>query len=92
MIGRSLVLTLVLVDERSAVEPEEIAVGPQEALDVDRARQQVPFLVLDRPQVLGPDLRSCLDLADVDPRTHPGFAQCLADVGHSPEGYRRFAG
>ena len=67
VVGRALVAALELVDQQAGVEPEEVAVGAQEALDVDLAREQVPLLVLDRAQVLGADLRPRLDLVDVDP-------------------------
>src|ERR1700733_2461096 len=84
LVGRALVPSLVLVDEQAAVEPEEVAVGAQEALDVDGAWEQVPFLVLDRAQILGANLRARLDLADVDPRADPRLSKCRADIGHPP--------
>src|SRR5262249_28009744 len=78
-VRRTLVLALVLVDQAAAVKPQEVAVRPQEALDVDGTRQEVPFLVLDRPQVLGSDLRARLHLAHVDPGADPRFTQGGAD-------------
>src|ERR1700733_2708097 len=84
LVGRALVPSLVLVDEQAAVEPEEVAVGAQEALDVDGAWEQVPLLVLDRAQVFGANLRARLDLADVDPRADPRLSECRADIGHPP--------
>src|SRR5919204_366818 len=81
-VAEALVAQLVLLDEQLAVEPERIGIGAQEALDVRRARQEVPFLVLQSPQVLGADLRLALDLRDVDPRVHARLPQGGADVRH----------
>jgi hypothetical protein len=84
--GGPLVAALELVEQHSRVESEVVAVGAEKALGVDRAGQQIPFLVLDRAEVLGADLRLCLDLADVDPLAHPCLAQCRTDIRHMREG------
>ena len=57
-----LVVQAVLLDQRLAVEAERLGVGAQEALHERGARQQAPLFVLERAQVLGPDLRRGLDL------------------------------
>ena len=56
------------------VQAEGLGVGPQKALDERRSRQQAPLFVLERPQVLGPDLGLRLDLGHVDPRAHTRLA------------------
>ena len=68
--------------ERLCVEPESLRVGAQKALDERRAGQQPPLLVLERAQVLGPNLRLALDLGHVDASAHARFAQRLADLRH----------
>ena len=65
----------VLVDQQVRVEPQELRVGAQEGLDVGRPRQHDPLLVLQRPQVLGADLRRLLDRRDVDLVADARFAQ-----------------
>jgi hypothetical protein len=92
VVGRTLVAPLVVIDELAGVEPEVLAIGPQEALDVHVAGEQSPFLVLDRAEVLGADLRARLDLVDVDLGAHPRLPQGGADFCHRAEGYRRDAG
>src|SRR6185437_16094350 len=69
-----LVVEAVLLDERLAVEAQRLRVGAQEALDERRARQEAPLLILERPQVLGADLRLRLDLRDVDASAHTRVA------------------
>ncbi len=80
---------LVLVDEQLRVEIQRLGVRAQKALDVRRPGQQVPFLVLQRAQILRADLRRRLDLGDVDPRAHPRFTQRGSDVRHRDAGYSR---
>ena len=80
----------ILVDERVPVETQELGVGAQEPLRVRVARENLPLLVLERPQVLGPDLGPLLDRLDVDlvasarPLQHLADRQagCLVPGGH----------
>ena len=55
---------VVLVDVELAVEAEVVGVGPQEALDVGLRGQLLELLVLERAQVLAPDLRRLLGLGN----------------------------
>jgi hypothetical protein len=64
------------------VEAEQLRVGAQEGLDERRAGQHRELLVLERPQVLGADLRLALDIGDVEVLAHAGLAQRLTDAGH----------
>jgi hypothetical protein len=81
-LAEALVAQLVLLDEKLAVEAERVGIGAQERLDVSRAREEVPFLVLERAQVLGTDLRLGLDVRDVEALAHARLVKSGADVGH----------
>jgi hypothetical protein len=76
----------VLLDQRLPVQPERVGVCAQKALDERRAGQQIPLFILERAEILRPDLGCRLDLGYVDSRAHPRLAQRLADLGHAPEG------
>jgi hypothetical protein len=81
-VGRPLVGALVLLDEQRDVEPQVLAVGAQEALDVGGAGKDVPLLVLERTQVLRADLGRRLDLVDVDLGAHARLTEGGPDLGH----------
>jgi hypothetical protein len=66
-----------------------VGVRAQKALDVRGTRQQVPLLVLQGTQVLGPDLRLGLDLRDVGAGAHARLPQRCADLGPGGEAPRR---
>src|SRR5215207_8340097 len=72
----------VLLHEVARVEPQVVRVRAQERLDERGPGQQVPLLVLERAQVLGPDLRRRLDVGDVDPVAHARLAQLVPDLRH----------
>ena len=57
---------VVLVDERLAVEAERLGVRAQEAAHVRGCGQDVEALVLERAEVLRPDLRPLLELGEVE--------------------------
>ena len=78
-----LVARAVLLDQLARVEPEVVRVGAQERLDERGPGQQVPLLVLERAQVLGPDLRRRFHLGDVDPVAHARLAQLVPDLRHA---------
>ncbi len=56
----------VLLDQEVRVGPHHLGVGAQERLDEGRPRQEAPLLVLERPKVLGTDLRTLLDIRDAE--------------------------
>ena len=72
----------VLVDERLAVEAERLRVGAEEALDVRRRGQDVEPLVLERAQVLRPDLRARFELGKVELLAEARLAEAGSDVEH----------
>ena len=74
---------VVLVDERLPVEAERVRVRAQEALDVRRRRKEVEALVLERTEVLRPDLRPLLELGEVELLAGAGLAEAGADVEHA---------
>ena len=61
---------------------EQYRVGAQERLDESGSGEHRELPVLERPQVLGADLRLPLDIGDVEVLTHAGLAQRLTDGGH----------
>src|SRR5262249_2694782 len=63
---------VVLVHERLAVEAKSLGVRAEEALDVRRRREDVEALVLEREQVLRPDLGGLLELGEVESLAEPG--------------------
>jgi hypothetical protein len=77
------VARVVLVDVELAVEPEEVRVGAEEALDVGVRRQQLEALVLERAEVLAPDLRPLLEGREVHALADPGLAETAADLEHA---------
>src|SRR4051794_38361663 len=81
-VRQALVAQLVLLQQQPRVEAQRLGVGAQERLDVRWARQQVPFLVLERTQVLRADLRRGLDLRDVDAGAHPRLSEGGPDRRH----------
>ena len=72
-----------LVDVELAVEPEELGVRAQEALDVRMSRQHRELLVFERADVLRANLRRELDLRVLEALPHPGLAQAVADLEHA---------
>src|SRR4029077_19858755 len=72
----------VFLHQRLAVQAERLGVRTQEALHERRAREQAPLFVLQRAQVLGPDLRLGLDLRHIDGGAHTRVAQRFTDLGH----------
>jgi hypothetical protein len=84
VVGGPLVLLLELIDQHPGVESQILAVRAQEAPRVDGAGKQIPFLVLDRPQVLRADLGPAFDLVHVDPGANARLSQRRTDIGHRP--------
>jgi hypothetical protein len=74
---------VVLVDERLSVQAERLGVRAEEPLDVRRRRKEVESLVLERSQVLRPDLRPLLELGEVELLARPGVAKAGTDVEHA---------
>src|SRR5215217_1597628 len=74
---------VVLVDERSAVEAEVVAVRSEESPDIRLARKDSPVLVLERGEIAASDPDRPLDLVELDPRVVPRLAQRLTNpCGH----------
>ena len=88
--GGSLVALAVLLHQQPRIEVQVLRVRAQERLDERRPGKQVPLLVLECAQVLGPDLRRRLDLGHVDPAPHPRLSKRLTDLRH--EAPERLAG
>ena len=66
---------------RAARRPARVVgVGADEAASVGVARQEVPLLVLDRPQVSGADLGRRLDLGEIDLAAVPRLAKRVSDA------------
>src|SRR5579884_2549101 len=82
MLGGPLEALLELLGEHARVQPQVVAIGPQEASDVDRPGEQVPLLVLQCPEVFGPDLGRRLNLGDIHPSADSGLPQGRANVVH----------
>jgi hypothetical protein len=76
------VARVVLVDVQLPVEPEELRIRAEEALDVRLRREDLELLVLDRADVLGADLRCELDLRILESLAHARLAQAVADLEH----------
>ena len=74
---------VVLVDIELAVEPEELRVRAQEALDVGARGKHRELLFFERADVLRADLRRELDLRVVEALTDARFAEAVADLEHS---------
>ena len=77
---RLLMATPELIGEVIAVEPEQSAVGPQEPADVGGRGKDLPILRLERPQILGADLRPLLRLLDVHAHPAARILERAADV------------
>ena len=73
---------VVLVDVELAVEPEILRVGAEEALDVGVRGEQLEALVLQRPQVLAPDLGAVLRVGELDVAAQTGLAEAVSDLEH----------
>ncbi len=76
------VARVVLVDVELPVEAQVLRVGAQEALDVGLRGQDLELLVLERAQVLAPDLGRRLGLDEVDLAAQARLAQAVADLEH----------
>ena len=74
---------VVLVDERLPVEAERVGVRAQEAPDVGGRREDVEALVLERPEVLRPDLRPLFEFREVELLAEAGLTKAGADVEHA---------
>ena len=75
---------VVLVHVQLAVETEVLRVGAQEALDVGLGGQNVELLLLQRAQILPPDLGRKLGLREVEAPTHARFPEAVANLEHGP--------
>src|SRR5262249_45234909 len=74
---------LVLVEHQPPAEAEVLGVGAQEPLDVGRPRHDAELLLLERPQVLPPDLRRLLAVGDVQAAPQARLAEGVPDLEHA---------
>ena len=72
----------VVLHQPVRIEPQHLGVAAQERLDEGGPGEHPELLVLERAQVLGPDLGLGLDVRDVEALSHSGFAQRVPDGRH----------
>ena len=75
-----------LVDVELAVEPEEVRVDAQEALDVGLRGKHLELLLFEGAQVLATNLRRLLDLREVEPLPQSSLAEAVSDLEHGEPG------
>ena len=78
------VAEVVLVHVQLAVEAEVLGVRAEKPLDVGLCGQEVELLVLERTQVLAPDLGRILDLGELEALAQPRLTQAVPDLEHGP--------